>query len=147
MTKLGVNIDHIATIRQARKALEPDPVAAAILAELAGADGITVHLRGDRRHIQDSDVLRLRETITTRLNMEMAATDEMIRIALELRPDHNARRIWPLISTDEMQPPISTKCVETDFRDESLLQGCDRVSGGLGWEMRILFGNTILPIY
>jgi pyridoxine 5-phosphate synthase len=87
MTKLGVNIDHIATIRQARQALEPDPVAAAIIAELAGADGITVHLRGDRRHIQDRDVLRLRETVTTRLNMEMAATPEMIRIALELRPD------------------------------------------------------------
>ncbi|MDM7995873.1 MAG: pyridoxine 5'-phosphate synthase [Acidobacteriota bacterium] len=87
MTKLGVNIDHIATIRQARRALEPDPVAAAILAELAGADGITVHLRGDRRHIQDADVLRLRETVTTRLNMEMAATAEMVRIACELRPD------------------------------------------------------------
>jgi pyridoxine 5-phosphate synthase len=89
MTKLGVNIDHIATIRQARKALEPDPVAAAIIAELAGADGITVHLRGDRRHIQDRDVLRLRETVTTRLNMEMAATPEMVRIALELRPDQS----------------------------------------------------------
>lgn len=87
MTKLGVNIDHIATIRQARMAIEPDPVAAAILAELAGADGITVHLRGDRRHIQDSDVLRLRETVTTRLNLEMAATAEMVRIACELRPD------------------------------------------------------------
>jgi pyridoxine 5-phosphate synthase len=87
MTKLGVNIDHIATIRQARRALEPDPVAAAILAELAGADGITVHLRGDRRHIQDSDVLRLRETVTTRLNLEMAVTAEMVRIACELRPD------------------------------------------------------------
>jgi pyridoxine 5-phosphate synthase len=87
MTKLGVNIDHIATIRQARKAIEPDPVAAAILAELAGADGITVHLRGDRRHIQDSDVLRLRETVTTRLNLEMAATMEMVRIACELCPD------------------------------------------------------------
>ncbi len=87
MTKLGVNIDHIATIRQARRALEPDPVAAAILAELAGADGITVHLRGDRRHIQDSDVLRLRETVTTRLNLEMAPTVEMVRIACELRPD------------------------------------------------------------
>jgi pyridoxine 5-phosphate synthase len=87
MTKLGVNIDHIATIRQSRKAIEPDPVAAALLAELAGADGITVHLRGDRRHIQDSDVRRLRETVTTRLNMEMAATSEMVRIALKLRPD------------------------------------------------------------
>jgi pyridoxine 5-phosphate synthase len=87
MTKLGVNIDHIATIRQARQAIEPDPVAAAVLAELGGADGITAHLRGDRRHIRDSDVRRLRETITTRLNLEMAATAEMIRIALELRPD------------------------------------------------------------
>jgi pyridoxine 5-phosphate synthase len=87
MTKLGVNIDHIATIRQARRALEPDPVAAAILAELAGADGITVHLRGDRRHINDGDVLRLRETVTTRLNLEMAATAEIIRIACEIRPD------------------------------------------------------------
>jgi pyridoxine 5-phosphate synthase len=87
MTKLGVNIDHIATIRQARQAIEPDPVAAAILAELAGADGITVHLRGDRRHIRDSDVLRLRATLTTRLNMEMAATPEMVRIAGELCPD------------------------------------------------------------
>jgi pyridoxine 5-phosphate synthase len=87
MTKLGVNVDHIATIRQARRAPEPDPVAAAILAELAGADGITVHLRGDRRHIQDADVRRLRETVTTRLNLEMAATPEMVGIALELRPD------------------------------------------------------------
>jgi pyridoxine 5-phosphate synthase len=87
MTKLGVNIDHVATIRQARQAIEPDPVAAAVLAELAGADGITVHLRGDRRHIKDEDVLRLRETVTTRLNLEMAATSEMVRIALELRPD------------------------------------------------------------
>ncbi len=87
MTKLGVNIDHIATIRQARQSLEPDPVAAAVIAELAGADGITVHLRGDRRHIQDHDVRRLRETVTTRLNLEMAATPEMVQIALELRPD------------------------------------------------------------
>ncbi len=87
MTKLGVNIDHIATIRQARQALEPDPVAAAILAELAGADGITVHLRSDRRHIHDADLRRLRETVTTRLNVEMAATSEMIGIALSTHPD------------------------------------------------------------
>ncbi len=87
MTKLGVNVDHIATIRQARHAAEPDPVAAALLAELAGADGITVHLRGDRRHISDTDVRRLRESITTRLNLEMASTPEMVRTALELRPD------------------------------------------------------------
>jgi pyridoxine 5-phosphate synthase len=87
MIKLGVNVDHVATIRQARQAPEPDPVAAALLAELAGAHGITVHLRGDRRHIQDSDVRRLRESVTTRLNVEMAATDEMIRIATRLRPN------------------------------------------------------------
>jgi pyridoxine 5-phosphate synthase len=87
MTKLGVNIDHIATIRQARQAAEPDPIAAAIIAELAGADGITVHLRGDRRHIQGSDVRRLRETVTTRLNLEMSSTQEMVRIACELHPD------------------------------------------------------------
>jgi len=87
MTKLGVNIDHIATIRQARRAVEPDPVAAAVLAELAGADGITVHLRGDRRHIQDRDVRLLRDTVTTRLNIEMAATEEMLHLALEFGPD------------------------------------------------------------
>jgi pyridoxine 5-phosphate synthase len=87
MTKLGVNIDHIATIRQARRAPEPDPVAAAVLAELAGADGITVHLRGDRRHIQDRDVRLLRETIKTRLNIEMAVTNEMIGLALEYKPE------------------------------------------------------------
>ncbi len=89
MTKLGVNIDHIATIRQARQAIEPDPVAAAVLAELAGADGITVHLRGDRRHIRDSDVRRLRESVTTRLNLEMAASAEMVRIAVDLKPDQS----------------------------------------------------------
>jgi pyridoxine 5-phosphate synthase len=87
MTKLGVNIDHIATIREARQAIEPDPVAASILAELAGADGITVHLRGDRRHIKDSDIRRLRETVTTRLNIEMAVTPEMTGIASKMRPD------------------------------------------------------------
>lgn len=87
MTKLGVNIDHVATLREARKTNEPDPVAAAAIAELAGADGITVHLRSDRRHIQDRDVELLRETVKTRLNLEMAATEEMIRIALNIRPD------------------------------------------------------------
>ena len=87
MVKLGVNVDHIATIREARKAPEPDPVAGALLAELAGADGITVHLRGDRRHIKERDVRLLREVATTRLNLEMAVTGEMIGIALELRPN------------------------------------------------------------
>ena len=74
MTKLGVNVDHIATVREARQASEPDPVAAALLAELAGADGITVHIRGDRRHINERDVRMLREAVTTRLNIEMAVT-------------------------------------------------------------------------
>jgi pyridoxine 5-phosphate synthase len=87
MTKLGVNIDHVATIREARRAIEPDPVVAAHLAELAGAHGITVHLRGDRRHIKDRDVRLLRQVVTTRLNLEMAATDEMINAALDIRPD------------------------------------------------------------
>lgn len=85
---LGVNIDHVATIRQARRTVEPDPVAAAVLAELAGADGITVHLREDRRHIQDRDVRLLRQTVRTHLNLEMAATDEMLAIALDVRPDY-----------------------------------------------------------
>jgi len=85
--KLSVNIDHIATIRQARKGIEPDPITAAVLAELAGADGIIAHLREDRRHVQDRDLRLLRETVQTKLNMEMAATDEMQRIALEIKPD------------------------------------------------------------
>lgn len=85
--RLGVNIDHIATIREARKAREPEPVAAALLAELAGALGITVHLRGDRRHIKERDVELLRQVIATKLNIEMAATPEMTAIAARIRPD------------------------------------------------------------
>lgn len=88
MPTLGVNIDHVATIRQARRTVEPDPVGAAVLAELAGADGITVHLREDRRHIQDRDVRLLRQTVRTHLNLEMAATDEMVQIALDVHPDY-----------------------------------------------------------
>jgi len=87
MAKLGVNIDHVATVRQARGGVEPDPVAAAAIAEFAGADGITVHLREDRRHIQDRDLTILRKTIKTRLNLEMAATDEMVLIAQQIKPD------------------------------------------------------------
>jgi pyridoxine 5-phosphate synthase len=85
--RLGVNIDHIATIREARKAREPEPVAAALLAELAGARGITVHLRGDRRHIKERDVELLRQVVSTKLNIEMAATAEMTAIAARVRPD------------------------------------------------------------
>jgi pyridoxine 5-phosphate synthase len=87
MPKLGVNIDHVATIRQARRTVEPDPVWAAALAELGGADGITIHLREDRRHIQDRDLRVLRETVRVKLNLEMAASEEITRIALEVRPE------------------------------------------------------------
>ncbi len=85
--RLGVNIDHVATIRQARGTEYPDPVDAALIAERAGAGGITAHLREDRRHIQDRDVERLRDAVTTKLNLEMAAADEMIAIACRLNPD------------------------------------------------------------
>jgi pyridoxine 5-phosphate synthase len=87
MVELGVNIDHVATLRQARRTYEPDPVAAAVLAELGGADGITVHLREDRRHIQDRDVRRLRETVTVKLNLEMSVAAEIVEIACQVRPD------------------------------------------------------------
>jgi pyridoxine 5-phosphate synthase len=86
MVRLNVNIDHIATIRQARKTFEPSVAAAALLADLAGASGITIHLRSDRRHIQDEDVRVLRSMVKTHLNLEMAATDEMIAIAREIKP-------------------------------------------------------------
>lgn len=88
LLSLGVNIDHVATIRQARRTVEPDPVTAAALAELGGADGITVHLREDRRHIQDRDVRLLRQTVQSHLNLEMAPTEEMVAIALEIKPDY-----------------------------------------------------------
>ena len=87
MTSLGVNIDHIANVRQARQTVEPDPVPMALLAELGGADCITVHLREDRRHIQDRDVKLLRETIRSRLNLEIASSEEMVKTALTLHPD------------------------------------------------------------
>lgn len=87
MIELGVNIDHVATLRQARRTWEPDPLWAAVEAQLGGADGITVHLREDRRHIQDRDVCRLRELTQIKLNLEMAATDEMVAIACELKPE------------------------------------------------------------
>ncbi len=87
MTRLAINVDHVATVRQARMAREPDPVIAAALAELAGADGIVVHLREDRRHIQDRDLDILRQTVKTRLNLEMAATEELVQIALRVKPE------------------------------------------------------------
>jgi len=87
MAELGVNIDHVATVRQARRTTEPDPVWAATLAQLAGADGITLHLREDRRHIQDRDLRVLRETVTVKLNLELAANPDVVAIACQTRPD------------------------------------------------------------
>lgn len=87
MIRLNVNIDHIATIRQARKTYEPSVTAAAVLADLAGASGITIHLRGDRRHIQDADAYILRSVVKTHLNIEMAVTNEMVQIAKKIKPD------------------------------------------------------------
>lgn len=87
MARLSVNVDHVATLRQARLITEPDPLTAALMAEVAGADGITVHLREDRRHIQDRDLFMLRRSVKTVLNLEMAATSEMQGIALEVKPD------------------------------------------------------------
>jgi pyridoxine 5-phosphate synthase len=87
MSRLNVNIDHIATIRQARRSNEPNPAAAAIICELAGADGITTHLRSDRRHIQDYDLIALKQVVVTHLNVEMAATEEMVEIATRVKPD------------------------------------------------------------
>ena len=100
--RLGVNIDHVATVRQARKAREPEPVAAAVLAELAGAQGITVHLRGDRRHIQERDLELLRAVLSTKLNIEMAATTEMVGIARRIQPDQVT-----LASKADVVAPIS----------------------------------------
>src|SRR5437763_4004752 len=87
MIRLGVNIDHVATVRQARRAAEPDPAAASVLALLGGADGITVHLREDRRHIQDRDVYLIRQLANCRLNLEMAAVDAIATIACQVKPD------------------------------------------------------------
>src|SRR6056300_1468694 len=91
--RLGVNIDHVATIRNARGGVHPDPIESAKLAQLAGADGITAHLREDRRHISDNDIFRLKKEISLPLNLEMAATDEMLEIALKTKP--NAACIVP----------------------------------------------------
>ena len=91
--RLGVNIDHVATVRNARGGAHPDPVRAAVAAEAAGADGITAHLREDRRHIRDADMYAIRQAVTVPLNFEMAATDEMVGIALDVKP--NAACIVP----------------------------------------------------
>jgi len=124
MAKLGVNVDHVATIRQARGGAEPDPVTAAAIAELAGADGITIHLREDRRHIQDRDLKLLRQTVRTRLNLEMAATDEMVAIALQTKPD-----MCTLVPEKRLE--LTTEGgLDVRCNMESLKSAVDRLRGG-----------------
>ena len=124
MANLGVNIDHVATVRQARGGIEPDPVTAAALAELGGADGITIHLREDRRHIQDRDLRLLRQTVKTRLNLEMAATDEMVRIALEVRPE-----ICTLVP-EKRQELTTEGGLDVRFNLETVTAATDRLQNG-----------------
>src|SRR5688500_10626283 len=107
--RLGVNIDHVATVRQARRAGVPDPLEAALLAQQAGADGITVHLREDRRHIQEHDVERLRQRIATKLNLEMAVTPAMVALAEKLGPD-DACFVRSEEHTSELQSPCNLVC-------------------------------------
>lgn len=127
MATLGVNVDHIATIRQARGGKDPDPIHAAALAEMAGALGITAHLREDRRHIQDRDIYLLKQTVTTHLNMEMAATEEMVRIAVDvlpymvtLVPEKRQERTTEGGLTVREQEKELAKAIET-FRNNNIL--------------------------
>lgn len=127
---LGVNIDHVATIREARGTRYPEPVQAALIAEQAGADGITAHLREDRRHIQDRDIHRLREMIHTRLNLEMAVTDEMVAIACEVRPQ--ACCLVP-----ERREELTTEGgLDVVARFEQIARACDRL-GEAGCEVSL----------
>src|SRR5258708_34920076 len=106
--RLSVNIDHVATVRQARRAPEPSVVAAAMICEQAGADGITIHRRGDRRHIQDADLTVLRHAVTTYLNVEMAATEEMMKIAIDVNPDANLHHLF---GSGHLNIQVSRHCV------------------------------------
>lgn len=122
--KLGVNIDHVATVREARKAQEPEPVAAAVLAELGGADGITIHLRADRRHIKDRDLRLLRQVVKTKLNLEMAATEGMLKIALEVKPDQ-------VTLVPEKPNEITTEGgLDVENNQEMVAQAVGRLKGG-----------------
>ncbi len=122
--KLGVNIDHVATVREARKAQEPEPVAAAILAELGGADGITIHLRADRRHIKDRDLRLLGQVVKTKLNLEMAATEGMIKIALEVKPNQ-------VTLVPEKPNEVTTEGgLDVENNQEMVAQAVERLKGG-----------------
>ena len=119
---LGVNIDHVATLRQARGTRYPDPVQAAMLAEEAGADGITVHPREDRRHIQDRDVLLLRETLQTKMNLEMAVTDDMLAFAEQVRPQC-------VCLVPEKREELTTEGgLDVDGQEERVARACDRLA-------------------
>ena len=123
MIELGVNVDHVATVRQARRTYEPDPVWAAVEAHLGGADGITVHLREDRRHIQDEDVRRLRELTHIKLNLEMAATDEMIAIACRLKPE------MAMLVPEGRHEVTTEGGLDVVSQEKSLKQSISRLSG------------------
>src|SRR6267142_1896966 len=124
MPELGVNIDHVATLRQARKTYEPDPVAAAVLAELGGADTITIHLREDRRHIQDRDLRLLRETVAIKLNLELSVADEIIGIACQVKPDQAT--IVPEPRQIEQAKQLGADAVELHTGQYALARGAAR---------------------
>ncbi|NOT86000.1 MAG: pyridoxine 5'-phosphate synthase [Methylococcaceae bacterium] len=127
---LGVNIDHVATLRQARGTRYPDPVQAALVAEQAGADGITAHLREDRRHIQDSDIFRLKEMLQTRLNFEMGVTDEMVAIALKVQP-------YACCLVPEKRAELTTEGgLDVIAHFKSVQQACQKL-GGRGIEVSL----------
>ena len=123
MIELGVNVDHVATVRQARRTYEPDPVWAAVEAHLGGADGITVHLREDRRHIQDEDVRRLRELTHIKLNLEMAATDEMVGIACKLKPE------MAMLVPEGRHEVTTEGGLDVASQEKSLLEKVKRLTG------------------
>lgn len=123
MARLAVNVDHVATLRQARLVNEPDPVVAAALAELAGAEGIIVHLREDRRHIQDRDLHLLRKTIKTKLNLEMAATDEIMAIAMEVKPD------WATFVPERRAELTTEGGLDTQAQKENLREKSEALKG------------------
>jgi pyridoxine 5-phosphate synthase len=123
MIELGVNVDHVATVRQARRTYEPDPVWAAVEAHLGGADGITVHLREDRRHIQDEDVRRLRELTHIKLNLEMAATDEMVAIASRLKPE------MAMLVPEGRHEVTTEGGLDVSSQEKALRRAVERLSG------------------
>ena len=123
MIELGVNVDHVATVRQARRTYEPDPVWAAVEAHLGGADGITVHLREDRRHIQDEDVRRLRELTHIKLNLEMAASDEMVAIACRLKPE------MAMLVPEGRHEVTTEGGLDVSSQEKALRRAVERLSG------------------